>query len=270
VDWNVEDFEKEVVKEIVKQLPVKEIYEDGVKPLVQSSSNIANLVLRAINAALEPLHKWVLHREYNIEETKILLQQQLINVPHEFIVSPEPYVAVPALLSISYTIDSSELRNMYANLLAKSMNVNEKEFVHPSFVEIIKQLSPNEAVFLKYLKGHRKALIDYEFQFDDFGGFIGQNLIAVSSEFEQEDITSYINNCIRLGLFEKILFNRNSCAEEFEVVEEIAFDECKINMEEDYEHDFSHDVLSKAFNCNYYWLQLTNFGDSFIEIALDN
>jgi len=266
----MEDFEKEVVKEIVKQLPFKEIYEDGAKPLVQSSSTVANLVLRSINAALEPLHKWVLHREYNIEETKILLQQKLLNVPYELIVSPEPYVAIPALQSISYTIDSHELRDMYASLLAKSMNANQKKFVHPSFVEIIKQLSPNEAVFLNYLKGYRKALIDYEFQFDGFGGCFGQNLIDLSGKFGQQDIMSYINNFIRLGLFEKILSDRNSCLVEFEIVEKIAFKECKLAMEEDYEHEFFKSELSKAFNCHYYWLQLTKLGESFVEIVLNN
>ena len=266
----MEDLEKEVVKEIVKQLPVKEIYEDGAKPLLQSSSNIANLVLRAINAALEPLHKWVLHREYNIEETKILLQQKLLNVPYELIVSPEPYVAIPALMAMSYTIDSHDLRDMYANLLANSMSADKKEFVHPSFVEIIKQLSPNEAVFLNYLKGYRKALIDYEFQFDSFGGFFRQNLIDVGIQFEQEDTIAYINNYIRLGLFEKILSTRDSCLVEFNVVEEIAFNECKLNMEEDYDHEFSQEELSKSFNCKYYWLQLTNFGENFLELVLDN
>lgn len=259
----------DIRKEIVEQLPIKEIYEDGAKPLVKTSGNLANLVLRAINAAMEPLHKWVLQKEYNIEETKILLQQKLNDLSPELIVPPEPYVAVPALLSISYSMDNHELRDMYANLLANAMNINIKDFVHPSFVEIIRQLSPNEAIFLNYLKGYRKALIDYEFQFENFGGFFGQNLVAISDKFEQEDVTLYINNYIRLGLFEKILSNRNSCKVEFDVLERIAFKECKTGMEEDCEHEFSHEELSRAFICNYYWLQLTNFGDSFIEICID-
>ena len=61
------------------------------------------------------------------------------------IVSPEAYIAVPALQAISYCKNSEELRNMYANLLATSMLNDKKEDVHPSFGEIIKQLSPDEA-----------------------------------------------------------------------------------------------------------------------------
>ena len=55
---------------------------------------------------------------------------------------------MPALQAISYSMDSEELRNMYANLLAKAMNVDEKDKVHPAFVELIKQMAPREALIL--------------------------------------------------------------------------------------------------------------------------
>lgn len=61
---------------------------------------------------------------------------------------PESYVAVPAIQAISYSMNSEELRNLYANLLAKAMNSDTKDMVHPSFVEIIKQMSPIDALVL--------------------------------------------------------------------------------------------------------------------------
>lgn len=45
--------------------------------------------------------------------------------------------------------ESEKLREMYANLVAKSMNADFHDKVHPAYVEIIKQLSPAEAVFLE-------------------------------------------------------------------------------------------------------------------------
>ena len=59
-------------------------------------------------------------------------------------------------------MNSEELRNMYANLLAASMLKDEKENAHPSFVEIIKQLSPDEAKLLKKISesGDAYPLID--------------------------------------------------------------------------------------------------------------
>jgi hypothetical protein len=45
-----------------------------------------------------------------------------------------------------------ELRNLYANLLAKSMNEDTKDKVHPAYVEIIKQLSPLDAQIIASFK----------------------------------------------------------------------------------------------------------------------
>lgn len=46
-------------------------------------------------------------------------------------------------------MNSEELRNLYANLLAKSMYIETKELVHLSFVEIIKQISLLDALIFK-------------------------------------------------------------------------------------------------------------------------
>lgn len=127
---------------------VKEIKDTKTGEAIDCTSS---LVIRAIHAALSPLEKWVLQREYNIEETKKLLERKLNNVPIEHIVTPPPYVAVPALQAISYCMDDEELREMYAELLAHSMNQNTVDTVHPTFVEIIKQMSPFDAFVFREL-----------------------------------------------------------------------------------------------------------------------
>lgn len=127
------------------------IYEDALQPTVQEVGKFAARIPRAINAAFSGLDKWILNREYAINETKKLLEIKLKNVDPEKIVTPEAYVAVPAIQAISYSMDSEELRSLYANLLAKAMNSDTKDMVHPSFVEIIKQMSPLDAKTLQYI-----------------------------------------------------------------------------------------------------------------------
>lgn len=126
-------------------------YEDALQPTVQEVGKFAARVPRAINAAFSGLDKWILNKEYAIDETKKLLAQKLADVAPEKIVEPEPYVAVPAIQAISYSMNSEELRNLYANLLAKAMNSDTKDLVHPSFVEIIKQLSPIDSLVFKMI-----------------------------------------------------------------------------------------------------------------------
>lgn len=80
-----------------------------------------------------------------------MLERKLNNIPVEHIITPPPYIAVPALQAISYCMDNDELREMYAELLAHSMNKRTVDNVHPTFVEIIKQMSPFDATVFKEL-----------------------------------------------------------------------------------------------------------------------
>lgn len=137
------------------------LYEDAFQPTVQEVGKFAARVPRAINVAFSGLDKWILNKEYAIDETKKLLEKKLENVNPDNIVEPEPYVAVPAIQAISYSMNNGELRNLYANLLANAMNSDIKNMVHPSFVEIIKQMSPNDATIFKIVsESNLTPLID--------------------------------------------------------------------------------------------------------------
>lgn len=196
----------DATKEIAKEL-AKDVYSDGGKPIVKATGELVGLVPRAIKAALAPVEKWVLQREYNIEETKKLLEEKLKNVPPELIQPPEAHIAVPALQYISYCMDNEELRNMYANLLANSMNEVVKNGVHPGFVEIIKQLCPDEAKILRYFSIHTVIpTITLRYENEKSEGIDVVKNFSNAGELAQcenpFEINKYFNNLIRLGLLE--------------------------------------------------------------------
>lgn len=67
-----------------------------------------------------------------------------------------------ALENSKYCIESEELRKLFVNLISKSMDSHYTSNVHPSFAEIIKQMSPIDARILKTL--HPKynfPVVDY-------------------------------------------------------------------------------------------------------------
>ena len=130
---------EEVIKEVKDTKTIEEV------------DKTSALVVRAIHAALSPLEKWVLQKEYNLAETKKLLEKKLKDTPVENIITPPSYIAVPALQSISYCMDDIQLRDMYAELLAHALNSETVDNVHPTFVEIIKQMSPFDALVFKEL-----------------------------------------------------------------------------------------------------------------------
>ena len=203
----MEEQTDEVIKEVSKEI-AKDVYEDGGKPIVKPTGQTLGLIPRAIKAALLPVEKWILSKEYNLKETEKMLEEKLKNMTPENIVTPEAYIAVPSIQYISYCMDSEELRNMYANLLANSMNSVVKNEVHPGFVEIIKQLSPDEAKILKelYLKKVIPVItIRYENEqgegIDIFKEFSD---IAEKANCEEKiEINKYFDNLKRLGLIDK-------------------------------------------------------------------
>jgi len=196
------------------------LYEDGLKPATQESGKTLALIPRAINAALVPLRQWIAEREYKLAETEKLLAQKLEHVGEDKIVTPEAYVAVPAIQSISYSMDSEELRNLYANLLAKAMNSDTKDMVHPSFVEIIKQLSPIDSlVFKTIMERDVNPIIDLlyakidnpDFPLPSASSIIKTNITDLNVA-SVESIGVSIDNLIRQGLI--TIPNRESYANE--------------------------------------------------------
>lgn len=255
---------KEASKEIAK-----EVYHDVVKPIIKPVVETVSLLPRAIQAALTPVEQWIEERRYNLTETKKLLQQKLEKIPLEQIVPPEAHIAVPAMQYISYCIDNEYLRNMYANLLAKSMSSVVKNDVHPAFVEIIKQLCPDEAKIMKELyKEHtiptlsvRKEKSSHE-GVDVISNFSNIGYMA-KCEFPSE-IIKYFDNLIRLGLIEKAPYSSR-------LVEEKLYEEL-IN------HRFIKGIVSNiklgdefiSIEYKKSYISITDFGSSFCAICLDD
>ena len=195
-DKNIEGAGK-----IVETIPT--VYEDALKPATQETGKTIALIPRAINAALVPLRKWIAEREYSLAETEKLLAKKLELVDEEKIVTPDAYVAVPALQAISYSMDSEELRNLYANLLAKAMNIDEKEKVHPAFVEIIKQLTPKEAmIFNKIMGAVITPVIDLSLKLKKGGNNYYKFNFTWLTGFSYEEMAIAIDNLQRMGLIE--------------------------------------------------------------------
>lgn len=197
----------EVVRDAMKEV-AKEAYDDFVHPVAKPTGELGSFLPRAIKAALAPLEKWILQKEYTMAEVKKSLEEKLKDVPPESITPPEPYIAVPALQYMSYCMDNEELREMYANLLANSMNKVVKDGVHPGFVEIIKQLCPDEAKILKYIsiygtipvitlrgKTESGGIVELIKNFSNIG-----EITACEMPFE---IHRYFDNLFRLGLIDK-------------------------------------------------------------------
>lgn len=264
-----------------------QVYDDGVKPAVVEVGKLATLPLRCVRAALAGFECWITQQEYRVNEIGQLLANKLKHIKEDDIVSPEPYVFIPAFQAITYCIDNKELINMFANLLAKSMIKEDKDFVHPAFVEIIKQMSPLDAQNLKLFKDKGSLPIcDYvllrnktqeEFEnaleeedmpalFETDGLIVKTSVfMANKNENNQNNNALSISSLLRLGLIKKAknsvfpttvlnkdIPNYQSFKEEFDTLKTRYLTE---------EPNFKLNVIVSSLN-------LTEIGQKFIEICL--
>ncbi|WP_455461094.1 DUF4393 domain-containing protein [Streptococcus salivarius] len=193
--------EEDIIK-IGKEI-IPNIYDDGAKPAIKEMGNFIARPLKLINTLFQPLDVWLLNKEYNLEKTKVLLAERLKHVAENELVSPAPYVALPAIAALSYSMDSEELRDLYANLLSKAMVLGTKDKVHPSFVEIIKQLSPLDAiVFKEIMESSIKPIIDLYISNSDEVSEVStiENITWLDRDYDI--VLVALANLARLGLIE--------------------------------------------------------------------
>jgi Abortive infection alpha len=105
--------------------------------------NVALAPIGALIWGYEKIHDWLVPE----------LEARLARVPPERIGIPAPTISGPAIEALRFAGTDETLRDLYANLLATAMDGDTARSAHPGFVEIIKQLTPDEARLLAHLDG---------------------------------------------------------------------------------------------------------------------
>lgn len=108
------------------------------KELGEVSLKVGRMVLspiRGLVGGLERVAKWLVDA----------LNKRLKNTPEAKLVGPNPRIAYPAIQALVYSIDDEVIREMFANLLAADMDLDRKDGVHPAFVELIKEMTSEDA-----------------------------------------------------------------------------------------------------------------------------
>ena len=143
---------------LVKAIPV---YEDAVQPAAKQVGKALETVTKAVNVALAPvsLLVWGYDKIQGFIDNSVA--KKLENIPEERIQTPDPHVAGPALESLKYTGENESLREMFANLIANSMDSETAKKSHPAFVDIIKSMTSDEAKILKvFIPNIYKPIMD--------------------------------------------------------------------------------------------------------------
>lgn len=139
------DVDKSIV-EVVKEVVVP-LYNDALSPVSKEVGKGLESVARMANAG-------IFLAEDCVEALTSVLRmtgQQLVCLPPERVSIERPRVAAKVIEESRYAIREPEVQQMFASLLSAAMDKERANLVHPAYVEVIRQLDPDEAKILKFM-----------------------------------------------------------------------------------------------------------------------
>lgn len=213
-----------------------------------------------------------LKSQKHIEELSKKLNENVSSIPEEHRIPPKKSIVGPALEATKYYFEEDEIREMFENLITNSMDNRQSAKVHPSFTEIIKQMSPLDAQNLKLFEADAQLPIAQFIARGD-GNYIPMttNVFVSNPSCQDIDLQSVsISALCRIGLLE-VKFDRHLNNET--VYEPFL----SLPLYKEMENQLKTvNIINKAINnirytlvCHKGIVQLTPIGQSFISVCLN-
>lgn len=145
-----EDAKNELAKGVA-QIGNK-TYDDALHPALQSVGGTLGNIVDFLGIATMPLKYWSEKVRLNFAHRLEQYKEKLKEVPGEKQCEVPPEIGIPTLQALPYTTND-DVADLFTNLLTNASNIDMVQYAHPSFTEMIKRLSPDEARIVNYLKG---------------------------------------------------------------------------------------------------------------------
>ena len=197
-----------VVKELLNAAKDSEDLKLAGKKMGRSLATIATTIenalipLAALNFGIQKA------KEYFSEKFSDEFSRKIGDIPPEYLVEPKTSVAGPALQGLAFSLDEPNLKELYLNLLKTSVDGREVDKAHPSYVEIIKQISSAEVAHLNNIMTFTGSIAIARFKQNyNSGGFVIIDKYVMQATSDSDGSQAFapeleymIENWIRLGL----------------------------------------------------------------------
>jgi len=202
------DWIPTVVKAAADEGLLKQIYGDLAKPGVAQVGQALSSVLGLGNTILWPLQLLNERAKLLLELNLNRYRQKLEQIPLEKVCPVPPEVGVPIVEKLGYVADP-DLREMYAALLAKASSTDTQSQAHPSFVNVLNNMSPDEALLIRQFQQQGGGLPFVSVRFDNPQTGLFMQLVDVQIEIfpstklaYPHNLPAYVSNLEGLGLID--------------------------------------------------------------------
>lgn len=142
---------------------------------------------------------------HDLEEYRKKLEFSLEQIPPEKAIEPSIQTTAQALENSKYCIDQETLQEMFVALISNSMNSDYQKDIHPSFAEILKQMSHIDAEIIKtFINSSTVGLPICNYIVERNGGFttLLEHVFLKYPQLSLPVCSLSISSLVRLGLLE--------------------------------------------------------------------
>ena len=274
-NWVINNYIGDDFINIKLELP--ELINEAATPVVRSAgktiASIWDIVFGGIDIYSE---KQRYLRELNLQKFKDSLTNKVEDIPTEDIQEPNLSIIGPTLEKSKYYFEDENLRELFANLVASSIDKTKTEIVHPAYPDIIQNLSPNDAMFLKeisslevipfcMLRYQKRSKDNQTTFFSYFGDGITLSRCILKYTYQENpfyDFNPTIDNLSRLKLIEvtdKFLSDESNYSD---FLDNSIYKKCQSEL--------SHDsqIMEREVTMIKGVIEVTSFGKNFIKTCV--
>lgn len=192
------------------------------------------------------------------------LNKKIGAIPTENVTEPRTSILGPTLETLKYNIDEEQIREMFINLLVSETDNRKQNKVLPAYIEIVRQLSSDDAALLKQLKKIGKkqlSLCFIKLQPNNKNGYKDLDTIIVNN----------INNtCRQIIQPQKIILENLERLKIIQLERDLFLINDKDSNEDAfnyYSKNIKNDVENTSLSYDNGVLTITDFGMQFIDIC---
>ena len=140
-----------------EKIPIDKVYEDLFQPGMKKAGEALATVIDAGNLLLLPIKLMNEKSRMYLQDNLKRYQEKLQKEETKKVIKVPEHVGLPIIDKLTY-LNQKELSEAFINLLTKASFEETIHLVHPSFANILNNLSADEAKILFYLKDEHKVL----------------------------------------------------------------------------------------------------------------
>ena len=232
------------------------------KPTLSIATTFSDLWYLVFGGISHQAKKKEIKYAHDLDVFQQQLESSINQIPSDKKVEPSIQTTAQALENSKYCIDQETLREMFVALISNSMNSDYQNNIHPSFAEILKQMSILDAKIIRLFKDKNVfPVCQYCLHFSDNALHNTPIPEHIFLDFPDADImrcSQSLSSLLRLGLISISYLST--------VTEPNAYDKFSQHpFYEDIKQNFPFKVsISKGA------VILTPLGRSFVEVCISN